>query len=735
MKFRSIFWFSILVGNSLFSQSRDLKERVFLHPNSQTFIVGETLKFSAYTLSNKTDKLIDLSKIMYIELVGKNGAVFQQKIALKKGQGSGYFFINSLIPTGKYQLLAYTRWMRNFEDLFQLSITIINPFEADFEMPAPSALSMKFYCENDSMLVAGLTNKIGFRILNRSEGSDYKGKVLSNTGEVAASFMAANKGTGSFSFIPEQGKSYRVALEDNTGKFSFHELMPIRDSGYRIEYEYDELYLRVTPRIANKSTSYLQLQIHFADEFWSKISVAPNKAFTIPIASLPPSTFQLSLVDNGRIFSSIPVRLPRSEEVKPFSIPGLKKSYNQRETLRFEVKIPRGNYSLSIHQKNDIGSNSKIESIDSRFWSILKDPLADNALNPIQEEDEQLTLMINDFKPPADSRDSVSFLPENRGELLSGTIKNNEGSEIADLEMALAFAGEKSQTKTAFTDEKGRFLFQFHPSETDQDIYLKPLNGGENFQLEIEDKFLSEYPAFDYQMPQINADMLAQIRDRSINSQITNAFFKRDTLANKNLTSPDEQFLQYDHEYNLDDYKRFPDLREYFVEYILNVGIRKDEIIVLPKYYLPDFKREQLILLDGIPVSSKKILEIDPYLVKKIKVIANRFYLGPSLFDGVVLLETYEGDLANYKPEAVLMIPYLGLKYTTPQITSNLTNNQLEPDRRVDLYWDPQINWESDEELSIEAKTSDVKGNFEMRIEGFSQQGRPISITKSFEVK
>lgn len=107
-------------------------EKVYLHYNSNFLLTGESLKYKAYVLNSTTNSLSDLSKIAYIELVGKeNQSVFKHKIKLTKGQGNGDYLLTSNIKSGNYKLIGYTLWMKNQkqETFFIENITIINPFE------------------------------------------------------------------------------------------------------------------------------------------------------------------------------------------------------------------------------------------------------------------------------------------------------------------------------------------------------------------------------------------------------------------------------------------------------------------------------------------------------------------------------------------------------------------------------------------------------------------------------
>jgi hypothetical protein len=115
---------------SLLDSTRFQKESISLHTNAAFFIAGETLLFTVYCLDQKSGKLSDLSTMAYIEIIGENQQpLVQMKIPLRNGRGHGDFFFHGNVPTGNYSLVAYTKWMRNFNhtDFFITNLTVVNP--------------------------------------------------------------------------------------------------------------------------------------------------------------------------------------------------------------------------------------------------------------------------------------------------------------------------------------------------------------------------------------------------------------------------------------------------------------------------------------------------------------------------------------------------------------------------------------------------------------------------------
>ncbi len=722
-----------LLACNLLAQPRDVLERVFIQPNSQVFVSGETLRFSAFTLSHQTGKVTDLSKILYVQLIGKDGAVMEQKVALGEGRGSGEFFVNSLLPTGRYQLLAYTRWMRNFDEYFQLPITIINPFETELpEFQEDSTVQVKFYHPNRCLIV-GVQNKVGFRVILPGGSPSIKaGKVLDAQGKVVQTFLPSENGLGHFDFTPKTGGRYRVLLENELGIISFHEFMPIDNEGYDVFSREEGDSLVLVPRAINRSPGELTMRLYFANSLWEDREVQPNEPQVFPLRTLPKDIFQVVLTESGRqVYTRSIVPPKESNQVK--KIKGLKRTYGVRDSVKIQADLPAGEYSVSIHEKTNLLNALNVSAIQSRLWNELQDPLGFHTTPPVLSGDSDLLMSVQGYKEVRELPDSVLYLPEFREEIFSATLKETDGQPIPNVEVGLSFPGENYQFKTGFTNDNGKVVFQHRPLSLTQEAFLSVLDQEAVWQFEIEEKFLNEFPVFDYDLEAFDSLTAVAIKRRSIDNQIVNAFHKvPDSPALTQGT--DLPFTQWDFEYTLDDYQRFPDFNEYFIEYIIGAGIKNGGINIRREYYRSDFQNRQLVLLDGVPVNAKRILQLDPYLVEKVSVLMNRAYLGPSVFDGVVLIETYDNDLAGFELTSSQKFDYKGISPLSGSFSGPAIMSNHQPDRRIQIYWEPLLDWPGGL-FHLNSLTSDVSSVFEIRIEGFSSSGEPVSISSEFEVK
>ncbi|HEX3081503.1 MAG TPA: hypothetical protein VHQ04_13595, partial [Puia sp.] len=197
--------------------------------------------------------------------------------------------------------------------------------------------------------------------------------------------------------------------------------------------------------------------------------------------------------------------------------------------------------------------------------------------------------------------------------------------------------------------------------------------------------------------------------------------------------------------FNLDEYTRFQTMEEVIREYIEDVRVRKEgdryNFKVRNKLFNVYFEENPLILLDGIPISdASKIIALDPQKIRRIEVVTHRYYVGSSVFDGIVNVKSYNGEVgATQIDPNSLVVEFEGLKlqreFYSPQYGSREAEESHLPDFRNVLYWVPRIITGPDGKSQLSFYTSDLKGKFAVVIQGLTKEGIPGSTVIFFEVK
>ena len=339
---------------------------------------------------------------------------------------------------------------------------------------------------------------------------------------------------------------------------------------------------------------------------------------------------------------------------------------------------------------------------------------------------------------PAAAVSTAAELPEYEGEIIRGRIAGATTDEIEGLKGRSAFISvptEKSDLYSSVVDNDGMIKF------VTNNIY-----GTKEMVCEIEDNDLARChielisPFVSPKLKGIPALQMApsikeDLQRRGLSVQLCRSF-SADTLASLMPIRENPLIPSYDAiEYKLDDYKRFPVMRELFIEFINEIKVRrvdgKEQLKV--KTHLEERvslfdKNNSLIMVDGIPVfDHSQVIEYDPLLVESVVVYPYKYYTGWRSFCGMANFVTYKKNLPGIKfNDGVRVVQFKGCSY--PMAFTCQEIGEDFPDYRELLYWHPQIKLPAGESSSIKVKIpANVK---EIRIcaEGMMENGTPFSI-------
>ena len=250
LKEKAIYFFTLLIicaANAQNTSEKDVlssfkdytkipREIAYVHINKSTFILGESMAFSAYVLDKNSKQLSTITTNLYCVLKDKNDKVVKSKLLkVEHGIASGDFAIDSLFSSGDYNFKAYTNWMRNFNELnhYEQTIKIIDPNtqESVFKKSITNNVDAQFLPEGGH-LVADTKNTLGVVVKdNRGFGvSQVEGRILDKNDVEISNFKTNQFGLGKFVFIPERGNTYKAIMTVNNNEQKF-ELSPSENIG------------------------------------------------------------------------------------------------------------------------------------------------------------------------------------------------------------------------------------------------------------------------------------------------------------------------------------------------------------------------------------------------------------------------------------------------------------------------------------------------------------------------
>ncbi|HLA53818.1 MAG TPA: hypothetical protein VK618_10950 [Flavitalea sp.] len=206
---------------------------------------------------------------------------------------------------------------------------------------------------------------------------------------------------------------------------------------------------------------------------------------------------------------------------------------------------------------------------------------------------------------------------------------------LNNLRCFLSVPGKQFELSTAVSDSSGTVIFPLRDPAASRQIVLQP--GSLQYS---STRFQLSEPYY-YYTDSLEQDSVPE--------------FEKDSLPFYGIA---------DKTYFLDNYTRFPTIKEVLTEFIPEIRTRRDQISVLNTPYHIFFENEPLLLVDGIIANSSGVLKLDPLKIQRIEVIARKYYFGSLVCEGIVCFRTYEGDFAGYPLEpSVRVADYNGVSY------------------------------------------------------------------------
>lgn len=208
------------------------EEKVYLHLDNNSYILGDTLRFKAYVTNENELK----SKVLYVEIIAPDGYVTaRKKYKIDNGSCNGYFELPTKTGSDYYEIRAYTKYMRNWGE--DVVFSQIFPVYDNREQKSLSHITenvnkeieLKFYPES-GCLVNGITSTIAFE-LKEKNGKELTDSITIWANEKKISESAPlHEGLGSFELTPQKNVTYSAKIKRNGSTYTFN-LPKTKDNG------------------------------------------------------------------------------------------------------------------------------------------------------------------------------------------------------------------------------------------------------------------------------------------------------------------------------------------------------------------------------------------------------------------------------------------------------------------------------------------------------------------------
>ena len=759
-----------LVEKLQLHQQATLQEKVFVHLDRTFFVGGETMWFKVYVTDGYKHQLMDVSKVVYLDILDRNHqSVMQTKVSIENGVGNGSITVPPSLDSDNYTVRAYTNWMKNFsaDFFFHQVISIVNVFQRFEEKgkAEETKLDAQFFPEGGN-LIEGMKSKVAFRVVDATgKGISFNGSVISPAGDTVVSFSPLKFGLGHFTFTPKSG-TYQVIIKEKNGKITTARLPGAQANGYTMMVtDTTQNRIKVTVRGNDAHGTTLIYLIGHTRQLINlaiaqnlingKISFLLDKKelgegiahLTVFSQSLQPVCERLYFNNpthkvNVLMNSDKPVYEPRDKISLHLTI-----NNEQTQFVKSSLSVFK-NDALQQLKPTDIQSylwiNSELKgNIESPEYYFSEDVLANEAMDNLM-----LTHGWSKFKWEDVFRakgKTPLILPEYRGHIITAKIVDTNSSKpVQGIPAYLSAPDKKIQPYMAYSDGNGLALFEASHLTGAKKIIAQTGAYQNGTRIEINSPFSSENSTLTVPYLKLSTDLKGLLTQRSISMQAEDIFYRGRVKNKESLVDSSAFFGEASEHYNLDDYTRFPVMEEVMREYVKGVRLRKKDnqfifkVLNAPKNLV--FENEPLVLLDGVPVfNTDKIMAMDPLKIKYIDVVTRQYYYGKFIFDGIVSYKTYQHDLGGFQFDAgTVVMDYDGLQlkkeFFAPQYETVADRQSRLPDERNLLLWKPDLIIENKSQV-IDFYSSDQTGNYQAIIQGISQHGEPVFQTYTFEVK
>lgn len=409
---------------------------------------------------------------------------------------------------------------------------------------------------------------------------------------------------------------------------------------------------------------------------------------------------------------------------KRFILSTDKKSYTTRSKVLLSVQNFRGasgygNYTVSVRKKEAMNETIKHTPESFNEWH------------------QKQALNTTSFYK------NIPFVPELKGELIVGQLRTKDNSPVNNLNVAVSIPGEDFQLKVVKTDSVGIFYVNIDKYYTEAFAIFQVLGNAEDvYTIKIIQDPPIDYSSLKFKKYYIHPKMEEAIIRRSVHNQIENAYFavKPDTIRLDVLNDP--YGGSYVETIHLEEYTRCKTLKETIIELVPNVWTKKNkegEFVFKVRSFDETYEESEfdaLVFIEGVLIPKPTdIMDFDTRTVVRVNTVREKYRLGGKYYFGMVNIKTNEGDyfekIGSGLTTIALTSPRPLKNYFTQSYTIDSKPNI--PDFRNQLFWEPTISMEG-KELDLSFYTSEVTGEYEVKLEGFSIYGRPVIIRETFTV-
>ena len=766
-------------------------EKIYIHTDRSTYVVGESLWYKAYSVYAYNNVLFNKSNVLYVELISPDSKIIaRNKTRLEDGLAHGDFKLSDSIgiKSGVYQLRAYTNWNRNFgaDFIFKKNIEILDVFKntniaspenllktKNLDEKSQNLFKVQFFPEGGSLL-ENVSSIVAFKATDLN-GNPIKvqGKIFNSNGKVISLSYSVHDGMGKFILKPSKGMQYYAEMTSINNDKIRVDLPKANQQGYLLSVRKIKDKEVVTIK-TNKQTllerpnEKLTLNCTLRGVSYFKATQPLNASalsFELATTNFPEGIFQLTLYDADFKPQSERLKYIDKNDTLLVKITTDKKIYKPKEkvTINLSSKSKTGNiipasYSISSIDLNGLDGSREFESNISSYF-LMESDIRGKVYNPNYYFDTNnsnrlahldlllLTQGWRDFiwKKMPEFKDSIVYNAE-KGIKVSGVVKSlfgNINKENYIVNLMLVKNGNTNILNSE-TDSLGRFEFKDMVFNGDAIMMLNSSNEKrKNRGRLVLDSLSTPIPA---KYKRNNLLKIVTKDKNTLKENIYNKYIKFgvspenvlneiEIIAKKKEEIP-SLYGTVDRSYTVDEKtQRFSSifqLIQFTISGITAVG---------GKISFNRFSGPPYILVDGTEWSQEELAIMQPDDVAKIEAIIGA---GISIFgtrgeNGVLIIYTKEGKVNKDSKKVYHSITKKIEGFYDARVFYANDSEEEEVDPEINsknairntLYWNPYFHPNEKGVSTVNYLNSEVETKVKLRLEGLTVNGIPV-VTQTY---
>lgn len=647
-------------------------------------------------------------------------------------------------------------------------------------MPIDVASSPDFYVDflpEGGQLVQGAFCKVGFKALNSDGmGEAVTGTVLDDENHVITRIESFHCGMGSFSFVPQEGRTYYAECENEEHiKKRFH-LPEVQKGGYALQINLNDTAVDVSVLgLSVPSVDSLILLVHQRG-YPQYVNRWDNKC---PVLSFHNADFftgvaHFVLLDNyGRIRSER-MAFINNNDMGRTKISTDKSAYGSREKVSLDIRLTDrdgnpldGTCSVAVTDDRDVKPDSCITLLSTLLLSsdlkgYIEDPNWYFRSKNRKEAETALDVLLLTQGWRRYSLESViwgnyrlpEILPETSMEIRGNVTTTITHKPVRETSVRIAAPG-KGMLEEVSTDKAGFFRFggfEF-PDSTGYVVTAYSAKEKENVALGVEKE---RFPSVSYTIiPQrarykrhfetsgARVELLAKVGTRmSYEYGIRQVFLDEVTITARKK-------MEYNTEYQIAADKT---ITEEQIEESLQPDIAS---LVASRAGLwfngnsLSFRGGQAqIIMDGVFQEGKSVSfilhDLSPGSVEQIDIIKGRAKcagyvasLSSGIPEAIVAITTKRGRVIPAISVNMAKVEILGyqepVEFYSPKYEMSSEKANSKPDLRTTIYWKPDLIIKEGK-AALSFYTADTETSYSVVLEGISPRGNLFRNIRSLEI-